>query len=313
MESIAIKDWTVIKGKILSPRQNFYGLVIIFFDNKSNLVQNLNLVLSIYSETHDVQITIPWSQFEKSIQTMIFNGNFSQDITLSVADKLKMDSKAVMFGSELRSSINKNKTELINDQFKHTLRKILNDENTEFESAFESLTNEELAKGRISEETQATESSDDTMSVPTDYRLINAKLILAPIDGKLISNLTVGETIMVNLIPKSLAENSIIDKMKLRKPDGTAKPVAARITKIQPYGKGFQLLVNITDNYYAKIIEEEKILVKLAGTITPSGKSPTISKVNNKNNSKHSGISWMAIAAVVLLGIIIVYLAFNGS
>ncbi|MDH4261611.1 MAG: DUF4899 domain-containing protein [Spirochaetia bacterium] len=308
-------DWTIVKGKLFTPKQNFYGLMIIFYDNNRNVVDNVNLVFSMYSETHDIELTDSWIKFEKTIQDMIFGANFSQSFTMTAIDKLKADTNSNLFASELKTSLNKQDITAINTLFKHIFSKIINDEKIVIDCAFEEISHKELIDGRIREDVNTIENDDfsESISTPPDYKLINAKLILAPIDGKLITELNVGDSIMVNLIIMSMAENAVIDKLKLRKPDGSAKPVPAKIVKIQPYAKGFQLLVNITENYYAKIIEEERILVKTVNSPLVKDKGKLTDKKNKNNDNEKSGISWIMIGTVVVLGIAIIYFVFIGG
>jgi hypothetical protein len=314
-KTTSLKEWTIVKGKIFTPKLNFYGLMLIFFDNQKNSVENLNLVFSIYSETHEIQLTDSWDTFEKTIQDMVFGANFSQAITMTATDKLKADTKTNIFASELKGSINKNNIPSINTLFKHVFIKIINDDTVEIDCAFEEVSNVELQEGRLREDKVAQDSdlADESMSAPVNYKFVNAKLILAPIDGKLITELQPGDTLMLNLIVMSMAENTIIDKLKLRKPDGTAKPVPAKIVKIQPFGKGYQLLLNIIDNYYVKIIEEERILVKTSKVPLTSEKSKQAYPKIQKAGFEKTGFSWITLAVIVILGIAAIYFVFVGG
>lgn len=305
------KNWTVLKGKIFSPKLNFYGLIVLIFDNGKNCVDNINLVFSGYSEIHNISLADKWDKFEKTIQDMIYGGNFSQPITMAAMDKIKADTRNNLFATELKDNINKNNLTVLNDMFKHMFSKIINDGNVEIECAFDFLTHEELQQGRVRKDDESTnnESENENLSAPADSRFINGKLILAPIDGKLISNLVVGDTLLLNLIVSSMAENAVIDKLKLRKPDGSPKPVPARIVKIQPYGKGVQLLLNIVENFYVKIIEEERILVKLA----KSASAENSGRQAVKPSHKKTGASWVAIGILILIGIIITYIFIFGG
>lgn len=306
------KDWSVIKGKIFTPKLNFYGLMIVFFDNKKNVVDNLNFVFSIYSETHEINLYDSWDTYEKKIQDMVYGAKYSQNVTMTTMDKLKADTHTNIFASELKGSILKNSSSQIETIFKHLFVKIINDEAATVECAIENISDDELKAGRIRENTSTSAEipTESEIAAPTDSRLVNAKLVLA-VDGKLITELKEGDNIMVNLVVTSMAENALIDKLKLRKPDGSPKPVAAKITKIQPYGKGFQLLVNITDKYYAKIIEEERILVKMVSSASGNTMSDK-TKTSKTSSEKKFGLSWISIAVVLILGMMIIYFVFIG-
>lgn len=315
------KDWTIIKTKIFTAKLNFYSLLVIFFNNKTSAIDNQNIVFSIYSETHNIPLTENWSKFEATIQDMVYGGQYSKDITSTVSDKLAADTKTSIFAGDLKSGILKNNIPAIESLLKHVLLRILNDDSLEINCALEQITNAELAEGRVRAK-NTLENSDvnaqELLPTPPDYRFVNAKLILAPIDGKLVTELQVGDTLMLNLIVTSMAENTIIDKLKLRKPDGTAKPVPARIVKIQPYKKGFQFLLNLTENYYTKIIEEERILVKMSPVKLPeasstSDKRKVSTAKKTTRGSEKTGFSWATVAIIAALGIAILYMAFIGG
>lgn len=302
-----MNDWSVVKAKIFTPKHNFYGLMVAFLDNLNHSIENMTLVFSIYSETHEIPLDGKWNEFEKKIQDMIYGGNFSQTITMTTMDKLKDDIMENSFGTELLRNINNQDNGMVNQQFAEKISKILNDPQVQVDCQYESITSEELAKGRIREEKPADQGSNAGIATPSNFRLVNAKLILAPVDGKLITDLKEGDTIMVNLIVMSMAENHIIDKLKLRKPDGSAKPAPAKITKIQPYGKGYQLLVHFVDNYYAKIIEEERILVKTFTAVDPKR-----SAVKSGGQKPKKGLPVLSIALAIVLLLIIGYVLTMG-
>jgi len=314
-----IKDWTVIKTKLFTPKQNFYGLLIIFFNNKKNTVENINIVFSIYSQTHEIDLSEDWSTLEATIQDMIYGGNYTKDITQTVLDKLTADTKTSIFGSDLKSSILRNNVAGVQTLIKHVLLRILNDESIEIDCQLQQVTNEELAAGRVrdADAPLQEDTKSEGMNMPEDYRLVHAKLILAPIDGKLTSELRIGDTLLVNLIVTSMTENTVIDKLKLRKPDGSAKPAPARIIKIQPYNKGIQLLLNLTENFYAKIIEEERVLVKTASVSAAGAQAGSARKnqqsPDKKKPAQKEGFSWVTVGIVVVLGIVILYMAFTGG
>lgn len=302
-----MKDWTVVKGKIFTPKHNFYGLMVVFFDNLQNMVENLSLVFSIYSETHDLHLDESWDKFEKKIQDMIYSGNFSQSISMSTSDKLKDDAKTTSFGSELRADIDKNSLELINGLFKQIMAKTLNDNLVEVDCQFEVISSEELIQGRVREDSSSGGQDEEGIKTPADGHLVNAKLVLAPIDGKLVTDLQEGDLILISFTSTAMTENMLIDKLKLRKPDGTARPAPARVLKLQPLKKGVQVLVHIMDKYYAKITEEQKILVKLFA----SGKNESkLASSKPGSKSKESGFSWITIGMVIFLGILIAYFVF---
>jgi hypothetical protein len=302
------KDFTIIKARIFTPKHNFYGLMVAIMDNYTSAVGNISLVFSIYSDTHNLSPEETWDEFEKKIQDMTYSGNYSKAITVSTINKLKGDTSISTFGSELKDNVSRNNIELINKQFHQILSKELSDPSVEITCNFEGVTSAELQEGRRRETEQSSNEPEDS-ATPPDYRLVKAKLILAPVDGKLITELKEGDNILLSLLPVSMIENSIIDKLKLRRPDGSARPAPGKIIKIQNYGKGWQLLVHLMENYYAKIIEEEKILVKIP---TGSGAASKSSSKKNSGKKDKSVISWLAIGAIILLGMVITYFAFLG-
>lgn len=135
----------------------------------------------------------------------------------------------------------------------------MKDEEFRLELDFEGVSEEDLS----SSENIPEEPGAQTEGQSPDGLYLPIKLLLDPVAGRNVTELKTGDKLMVGIVPDSERANYFIDIMKLRGENGKLKPASLEISQINYIGTNIEIIGKLDEGVFGKVVEEEKILVRL--------------------------------------------------
>ena len=251
----------IVKGRFKSNSLNLYGILLIIL-NQNQKLDTYNIVVSTYSSVYDHEPHISWDQYEQAIMEMKWKGNFNASMTSSLMDQFKNIESDNELTAQIYNSINNYDYDNIDIFFFDMINRIIHDKNLILETSIQEVTLEEFVEAK--EKRYDNEDQNDSSPVAaTDLEegsvMLTVQPILAPVKGKPIYELKVGDTIMTKIIPNTDRANYFIDLLELRV-ENHVKPVSCEVIDIKSNGKNepIEILTRIGPGIYGKCIEDER-------------------------------------------------------
>lgn len=323
-------EYIAFSGKVKTNRENLFGIFVVIINKSFRSLESAQLVFSIYSEAHSMDFSQGWHVFEKKIQDMTYGGQSVEAVTFAAQDAMRTLCKSPDFIKEITEFAEKNNKAFIQSMFEEFFDKELNDSKIEISVSIETIGDVALQEGRVRPDARAEtqDPKEEGGDEGPKAAMVRSKLVLAPVGGKLVTELKAGDQIMVRLEKVGVRESALIESMQLVKENGEIKPCACKVVGINPSGKGVDITVQIDENTISKIYEEERVLVKLfnplkdlgAPKATPPSAKTAFSQNHKgakkeKTKGKASGKSpvlLISASILILLALAIAYMLVSG-
>lgn len=262
------KDINVVKGKFAIEDAELYGFFAIFLKVDNESVSNITLYVLSSSEIYNkIKLTDSWKLYYKSINEAVSEQEISEvdDLIYHLADSAK--------GYDLFSYSKDDDGAAIEDILIENFRKYYNLPSIDCSVEIDNASSLEIAEAGVSIESyvrkkkqvSASEKEQDVPEIENEYDLkINAKVIVSPVKGKYVNDISQGE--MLKLIP--LKDDPISKKVAAAQrtldENGKIKFLRGKLKeKIKLEDGGYILYCLVANNVLAKIIEEENVKIEL--------------------------------------------------
>lgn len=319
------KNLFFLKGRFKSNSLNFYGLFLLIFNTRQELISHYILV-STFSSVFDMEPHFGWEKYEEFIVNAKWKGNYNPNMTASVEDFFKKITSEENGQKEILYSYVKNYDYDNIDTFMFDIiNRIIHDKNLIIETGVQESSEMEFreTKENRSQKKDAQPQQPDDKKPADEGVTLTIQLILAPVSGKPMYELKIGDVIMCKILPNTDRANYFIDLLNLRV-ENVVKPVPGKVIDIKSEGKGFalEILTEIGPGIYGKCIEDER-QVKLRmydpavdGKISnkqisnfkkETGKEQSLStKINILKNFNLTKFFYVAIGIFIIAGALIV-------
>ena len=141
------------------------------------------------------------------------------------------------------------------------INRIIHDKNLIIETGIQESSEVEFREVKDNKaQKKEKDSSDISQKIASEEGVtLNIQLILAPVSGKPIYELKIGDYIMCKIIANTDRANYFIDLLDLRI-DNLIKPVPSKVIDIKSEGKGqpLEIITEIGPGIYGKCIEDER-------------------------------------------------------
>jgi hypothetical protein len=260
-------NFLILKGRIKAVETNTYGLFIMFFDENRRSIDKLSVVASHYSSLFDMDPKSPWYLLEENLLDLKWKGDIAVNVSIDLQNYME-NALAQDRGSELFNYAKSRDLTKIETLLQAVLMKPLGDRNIVIDVDSEIISKESTRAVRAERDRsknpdgnrKKTQSAPDVHIKGAD--IVDVDLVLAPVSGIPINELTIGDTIMVKISPKSTLGNYYIDSFGARV-DGSIIPVAAEVVDInRGDDREYILFCKLGENVYGKVIETEQVRVK---------------------------------------------------
>ncbi|MCL2026051.1 MAG: hypothetical protein FWG92_04520 [Leptospirales bacterium] len=242
--------------------QNLYGQLFIIITNMEAL-ESYHAIISPHSETYDVELHTSWNKYQEFIIERKWKGLFSINLTNALnlhLDQFRTD--RTMYKLLYQYTINSNYSKL--DMLLYDLvNHVLHEKTLRIESVIQEISTEEYNKvveARNKPVERPLQTNLEDSKKEDDSVILKVKPVLAPVKGKPIYTLKVGDTIMVKIVPDTPKQKEYIKIFKLEE-NGVIRSVPANVIDIK-YGTDkndpFEIIVKIEEKIFGKIIENER-------------------------------------------------------
>lgn len=252
------KNYYILKGRFKSSSLNFYGLFLLIYNTREELSVH-HVIVSTYSSVYEHEPHVPWFEYEELIVNSKWKGNYNANMTLSIEEDLKKFATDNSGQREILYGFIKKYDYENTDLFMFDiLNRVIHDKNLIMETGIQEVTEAEFRESKDKKQSE-------TISTKSDLKLeegsvtLTIQLILAPVSGKPIYELKVGDKIMTKIKPDSDRANYFIDLLNLRV-ENHVKPVPGEVIDIKSGGKTepLEILTKMGPGIYGKCVEEER-------------------------------------------------------
>ncbi len=253
----------ILKGRFKAVETNTYGLFIIFLSEELRMVENVMAIASHYSSLYDVEPSLPWYVVEENIINLKWKGDIAVNISIDLQNYLESSLDRDR-GYELYMLIKNNDLTKIESLLQAILIKPLGDRNILLEIVSEVVSKNDLHSVRAERNRAKMQerAKPPQRSSVKDENTIAVDLVLAPVSGIPIYELSKGDKIMVRISDKSTRGKYYIDLLGTRV-EGNIIPVPAEVAEIKRgENNEYTILCKINDNVFGRAVETEQVRIK---------------------------------------------------
>lgn len=314
-----IDNILIIKGRLRSAEHNLFGQFIIFFTNYKK-IDNCSAIISTYSTVFDLEPHTNWDKFEESIADLKWKGNFNMNLTNAIMGEFsKAANDSALSNLLFQSTYNYDYKSLDITLF-DIINRIIHDKNMLLETGIQEVTPteiKEVRENRNKPKDPAPAKKPESSAAPDGTVVIPVKAILAPVNGKPIYQLKIGDKIMAKIEPTSDRAKYFIDLLGLWDNDNkNVRPSPMAVVDIksgQDKNDPIEILTEIGTGVFGKIIEDQK-QVKLRiynpetdGVVTKKKIQPQKAAAENpEEKGSLKGIILMAGLFLAILGLFLI-------
>jgi len=257
----------VLKGRFKAVETNTYGLFIIFLNEELRTVENLMAIASHYSSLYDIDPHLPWYTLEEDIINLKWKGDIAVNISIDLQNYLESSLDRDR-GNELYTLIKNNDQTKIESLLQAIIMKPLSDRNILLETLTEVISKESMRIIRSERNKPKRKQSGRASSLKTKTdNYIAVDLILAPVSGIPIYDLTKGDRIMVRINDTTTRGRYYVDLLGASV-DGNIVPVPAEVTEItRGNDNEYNILCKIGEEAIGKAVETEHVKIKKYDTL----------------------------------------------
>lgn len=253
--------YIVMKARFKALETNTFGVLLIFVNEELRMVENLMAIASHFSSLYDIDPHLPWYALEEDIINLKWKGDIAVNISIDLQNYLESSLQQDR-GSELYHLLKNNDLGRIDSLLQSILMKPLADRNIVLEMVTEITTEEGMRSARADRDKPAAgrkEESGGQTGKTENY--LDLDLVLAPVSGIPIYELSVGDRIMVRISDRTNRGRYYIDLMGARV-NGNVIPVPAQVTDINRKEGQYTILCRIGENAVGRIVETELVKIK---------------------------------------------------
>ncbi len=252
----------IVKGRFKSNSMNLYGLFLLSFNSMKKLDSH-HVIVSSYSDMYDLEPGTPWNRYEEYIVDRKWKGNFNNSMTASIMeafDRLSEDSRVMKNLYDNVYNYDYDQMDLI---IYDLINRIIHDKNLIMESLIQEISIQELQNvkdTRSKPQNQAENAAEEKKD--SHGVILQVKPVLAPLNGKPIYELRIGDRIMIKIIPSTSKEQYYIDLYNL-KDDRGIRVIPATVIDIKSSSvknSPIELMVEIVPGVYGLCLEDEKLI-----------------------------------------------------
>lgn len=263
------KDAFVLKSKFEIAEADLHCNVMAFANAESGDFLNISII--IYNDEVIYASADPkagWKDYYRACERI------AKTAEISDSSDFLPHLKESLTGYDLISDMKAGDAEGAASKIIDIVEKFYSLKNIECSVDIEKVSTLELSEERIAvcvpgqeskEAAQAAQAEDSRPEIEQKTQIIvEGKLIVSPLHGKLVHNLNKGDRVMVMLVNRDGASLKIAEAIGAFDEDRNYKPVKARLVEMIPVEKvGYWLYASVAKNAVIKIVEEGNVQVEV--------------------------------------------------
>lgn len=279
-----LKDFVVIKGKMVSEQNSQSGLFLLFIHKfKYYLVDKVSVIKDNQSFTATVAINDSWRSYFVEIEAALTQQEYLKDKVTRLNQEWEKEFRPAILSQMLEKLQNKDLTSVTIQ-----LEKICSyafgkgdfflqmdfEEIPSYEyedvvkASFSQMEENKREQEKPSENKAAQEETSDEVELfrrklaSEGNILIKGETSLSPVKGRFISEIHPGDIINGRIKDASSKAVNVIRQLNLMTPEGRVKKTKGKVLFAKKNEKGFVLLLQIAPLVVLEIIEEEEVKVE---------------------------------------------------
>jgi len=264
--------YKVLKCRFRGNESKIYGLMVLIWHDKSSTLEGVHVAISRFTPVYEVDLKTSFKSLIEKIATFIFRGNVIKAMTEGLQASFKQTTYATNIKDLFRFFKNKNE-ERLHNIIKSIICRDIGDRNPLIEINRELLTEEEMIttmrtrSDGTSDSTQTAEKDSATIEFDMEegINLITGQLVLSPMYGKPISEVSVGEEVYFKLLSSGQRAANVISDLGLQdEKTKEIRAIARPVRQIKSNGAKNQygLLVEAAPGVMISCVEEGNFKVK---------------------------------------------------
>lgn len=276
--------YVILKGRTRSENMNFYAVFIVIIDSELKIMEKCDVIVSRIPTFYNSSISRSWQEIYKEILQLSFEG---KNIT-TYSKSLVAGIEKLFLNEDISYLI-----QLINDDFEKFQTLLLESINRTFGNGDCKAEIIKYFEENLDMQTQTTvtfnteallQTADESLDfdLPPGVNLIPLKPALAPVSGKPIYEITPNDLIYVYIDPSFDRYKDYIKYFNALV-DDKILPIKGEVIEVRiDLNNNYILLVKLDENTYGKLIEEEKVKIKM---FTEQVVSFDAAKIQSKSES----------------------------
>jgi hypothetical protein len=301
---MADENYYLIKVTSKDPSTRSYVLVCLAVPAAKPAIDRIDVVVTHNPETVQVDTTSTYRDCKNLIQKMILNGSVSQSSSQSLLNSFQSSFSSESYLIEFQHYLEHGDTEKLCNLIAQNIQRIFGRSELENVIYVSKVSKIELdATSSIAANKEKEEKEEpaypNPVSIPEGSKVLNYQFILSPVTGTVVSDLRLGDQVMVKIIPNSEDAIAVIAELGLKDDSGTIHPTSATIVEILKYDTKLEIVTKIGENIFGRNLEEETgVRIKMAETASSEEEDNIIREVVASNER-----SWF-IPAIISFGIL---------
>ena len=329
--------YVVVKGRFKSDQRKIFGIFYFILNREFDAVDTASVVVSLYASIYEISLNNSVADFHNKINTIKGEGQYALSTTQSLQEALKSIANDYNFYRDIEPYINAEDEQRLSPILQSFFGGILGDKRMDFEIDIQSVGQEEVnldnfesvpGEEVVNNNMQLDDDIDPAISDTSDHQLtvgqvvLEVNLLLAPVGGKPVNHLKIGDRVMVRILPNTETSNRHIDLLKLRNAKGHINATPGEILSFKEKSGAYEITVQIAKGVFGKINEGEKVLVKMVGNEAStkpaasqsimSRKTTTSTAVLNRKEKQSSVILLIGIACTFIM-LILIFILFSSG
>ncbi len=292
MASGQLQDITVIKAKFINGTKDESGLFLAFFNNIEDYISNITSATVTNGTLFEkIRIFEDWKSLYNQLK------NISDEEESAELSEFNDRLMSLFIEQDIFPHVNEKDIDRITVLVSEALNAILGPPKIQCQVEIGATSSLALDLAGIEIETPGTahDDTDSSLKVPVeaavedervakieneaDY-VVEGKAIVAPVKGKYINDISVGEKIKVLLTGNDVISEKVLNALNAFDESGGRYPVTGRVKAKIPMDKsGYIVYTLVAKGILAKIIEEENVKILID---KPVEEGVEVAKVDNK-------------------------------
>lgn len=257
--------YVILKGRTRSENMNFYAVFIVIIDSELKIMEKCDVIVSRIPTFYNSSISRSWQEIYKEILQLSFEG---KNIT-TYSKSLVAGIEKLFLNEDISYLI-----QLINDDFEKFQTLLMESINRTFGNGDCKAEIIKYFEENLDMQTQTTvtfnteallQTADESLDfdLPPGVNLVPLKPALAPVSGKPIYEITPNDLIYVYIDPSFDRYKDYIKYFNALV-DDKILPIKGEVIEVRiDLNNNYILLVKLDENTYGKLIEEEKVKIKM--------------------------------------------------
>ncbi|HCL56680.1 MAG TPA: hypothetical protein DHW82_06685 [Spirochaetia bacterium] len=322
-----LKDFMVIKGKLLSEKNSMSGIFLLFLHKyKYYLVEKFSIIKDNLTFSNSFSIADSWKSFFVEVNSTFKTNDYKKDLVTKMNVVFEKEFRPAIISQMVERLENKDLTyvtiqmeKMVSFAFESNdfLLQIEPEDTTSLE--FEEIVRPAMLLAQENDIKEKTKDIPAPIEDETEIKktaliaegnvFLKGEFSLSPVRGKFISELSINDPVGLKIIDGSAKAFNIIKQLNLLTPEGKIKKAKGQVIYFKKTQDGFKVFIQIAPLIIVEILQEEEVKVDV---LTPTNQGDNSGSGKKKNQKNSNALVITVIASVMTAFLIFILLLIFG-